>query len=43
MKTGKFITIEGCDGCGKSTQTERLKEYFDEHGFAYVSTREPGG
>lgn len=43
MKTGKFITIEGCDGCGKSTQTERLKAYFDEHGFAYVSTREPGG
>lgn len=43
MKTGKFITIEGCDGCGKSTQTERLKEYFDEHGFVYVSTREPGG
>ena len=43
MKTGKFITIEGCDGCGKSTQTERLKEYFDRHGFAYVSTREPGG
>lgn len=43
MKTGKFITIEGCDGCGKSTQTERLKEYFDKHGFAYVSTREPGG
>lgn len=43
MKTGKFITIEGCDGCGKSTQTERLKEYFDKHGFTYVSTREPGG
>ena len=43
MKTGKFITIEDCEGCGNSTQTERLKEYFDKHGFAYVSTREPGG
>ena len=43
MKKGKFITLEGCDGCGKSTQTELLKEYFDEYGIPYVSTREPGG
>ena len=43
MRKGKFITLEGCDGCGKSTQTELLKEYFDAHGIEYVSTREPGG
>lgn len=43
MRKGKFITLEGCDGCGKSTQTELLKKYFEENGIEYVSTREPGG
>ena len=39
-----FITIEGCDGVGKTYQTKLLKQYCQEHGFAnVVFTREPGG
>ncbi len=40
---GKFITIEGADGAGKSTQALRLKEYLQEKGYETVLTREPGG
>ena len=40
---GKFITLEGCEGAGKSTQLNLLKEYFDKNGVEYISTREPGG
>lgn len=40
---GKFITFEGCDGCGKSTQLKKLSEYLKEKGVAHVFTREPGG
>ena len=39
-----FITIEGCDGVGKTHQTKRLKEYCQAHGYDnIVFTREPGG
>lgn len=38
-----FITIEGCDGVGKTHQTRRLKEYCSERGYDVVFTREPGG
>ena len=40
---GRFITIEGLDGCGKSTQLARLAEVLREEGREVVLTREPGG
>ena len=40
---GIFITIEGTDGGGKSTQIERLVKYFESIGRQTVVTREPGG
>ena len=40
---GKFVTIEGCDGVGKSTQVRLLKERFEREGIDAVFTREPGG
>ena len=40
---GKFITIEGLDGCGKSTQLEKLAKVLRRDGFSVVVTREPGG
>lgn len=40
---GKFITIEGCEGVGKSRQTEFLKNYLTEKGINFYFTREPGG
>jgi len=40
---GLFITIEGMDGSGKTTQINRLKEYFEKKGQHVVLSREPGG
>lgn len=40
---GRFITIEGLDGCGKSTQLGRLAAALRDQGHAVVLTREPGG
>ena len=38
-----FISFEGIDGCGKSTQITLLKDYFEEHGRSCKVFREPGG
>ena len=40
---GLFITIEGSDGSGKSTQIELLKRFFENNNIEYILTREPGG
>jgi dTMP kinase len=41
--SGKFITIEGCEGVGKSTQAKMLADYCLQRGIDAVFTREPGG
>lgn len=41
--SGLFITIEGTDGSGKTTQIEMLSEYLKSKGFDVFCTREPGG
>ena len=40
---GKFITFEGADGGGKSTQVQLAAARLREHGYEVVTTREPGG
>ena len=40
---GIFITIEGPDGSGKTTQRELLKKYLEEKGYDVLITRDPGG
>ena len=42
MKKGLFITFEGIDGCGKTTQIELLKEELEKKGYTVLLTREPG-
>lgn len=41
-KRGLFITFEGVDGCGKTTQMRLLSEYLESKGYEVVLTREPG-
>jgi dTMP kinase len=40
---GRFITFEGLDGCGKSTQLEKLALLLRKQGLPFTITREPGG
>jgi dTMP kinase len=43
MKRGKFIVLDGPDGCGKSTQAKLLADYLTAQGEKVVRLREPGG
>lgn len=40
---GRFITLEGPEGAGKTTQLKLLSKFLDENGIAHVITRDPGG
>lgn len=42
MERGLFITFEGADGCGKTTQQKLLAKYLEDKGYEVVLTREPG-
>jgi dTMP kinase len=43
MKQGRFVSFEGIEGCGKTTQIARLSEYLTSRSIAHTITREPGG
>ncbi len=40
---GRFISLEGCEGCGKSTQAVLMKTQLEALGVTVIMTREPGG
>ena len=42
-KRGFFLTLEGAEGVGKSTNIEFITQYLEQRGIEYVLTREPGG
>ena len=43
MTRGKFITLEGGEGVGKTTNLNFIKDYLQQHAISVVVTREPGG
>ncbi|WP_461481314.1 dTMP kinase [Porticoccus sp.] len=42
-KKAQFITVEGGEGVGKTTNMAFIRQWLDQHGIPYVATREPGG
>jgi len=43
MRRGLLVTLEGIDGCGKSTQVELLRNRMSQKGIDHIMVREPGG
>ena len=43
MKKGLFISFEGLDGSGKTTQIQMLKEHLNKENYPVIITKEPGG
>ena len=43
MSKGVFITLEGTEGSGKSTQLKTVEQYLQQHNRRYIKLREPGG
>ena len=43
MSKGVFITLEGTEGSGKSTQLKTIEQYLQQHNRRYIKGREPGG
>lgn len=43
MQQGKFVSFEGIEGCGKTTQIALLSEYLKKRNIPHTITREPGG
>ena len=41
--TGKFITLEGIEGSGKSTSLSDITKILDKYSISYITTKEPGG
>lgn len=43
LTKGKLISLEGLDGCGKTTQIQYMRDYLIDKGFDVLTIREPGG
>ena len=41
--SGKFITLEGIEGSGKSTSLETIQSFLESRDIQYITTKEPGG